>query len=283
MRARTGMWMAAVMAVAVAGAGLIPQDRTLRFRPTANTEYAYNSVSETSMAISGMMEQTNETKVTSTRVLKIKDTVDGWTKFEWHTRNVKSESTGEAMPGMDPDATGKVMEQVVVAGEVNELATVRNVRVVGGDTSDPMTMMAIGGLGQTMVDLGISGTKLPQGPLAVGQTWKSELNIGKVMNEQSGGMVTSDKSLPVEYKVEGFEMIDGVEHAKITSTTVGSVPISSPMAGEGTLESNTVGTILVNMTNGVATKSSIDGTQTIDLGMVVITLKIKSVDELKKN
>jgi len=125
-----------------------------------------------------------------------------------------------------------------------------------------MTMMAIGGMGQTMVDLGISGTKLPEGPLAVGQTWKSELNIGKVLNEQSGGMVTSDKSLPVEYKVEGFEMIDGVEHVKITSTTVGSVPISSPMAGEGTLESNTVGTILVNMTNGIATKSSIEGTQT---------------------
>jgi len=124
------MWLAAVMAVAVAGAGLIPQDRTLRFRPAANTEYAYNSVSETSMAISGMMEQSSDTKVTSTRVLKIKDTVDGWTKFEWHSRNVKTESTGEAMPGMDPNSTGKVMEQVVVAGEVNELATVRNIRVV---------------------------------------------------------------------------------------------------------------------------------------------------------
>jgi hypothetical protein len=37
------------------------------------------------------------------------------------------------------------------------------------------------------------------------------------------------------------------------------------------------------MTNGIATKSSLEGTQTIDLGMVVITLKLKSVEELKKN
>jgi hypothetical protein len=259
-------WAATALAlVAVASAAM--QEATVRLRVTAGEEIKYKSVTKSTLTIAGPMDMTTNSTNSMVRTFKVGENKEGWNAFTISHSDVKMETDSDmsAMGQGSPEEIAKLTQGLQVSGEVNEMGAVRNITVKGGDTSDPMVMMALGGVGQAMTDLGLMGIRYPAEGLKVGTTWTQKFFLGRVISETMGGMISSNDSVDVEYKVVSVEDFQGKMHAVITATTNGTIKVESMMAGEGTMAANSTNKIWLDLQTGIVTKSEGKQTSTVEL------------------
>lgn len=271
---------AAIALVAVAAAAI--QATPVTIKPAAGKTIEWNSTSNVSLAISGMMEQTNDTKSTSVTSLTFGETKDGWTKFEQVQKDIKSSSAGGEMPGMmDAEAMQKMLEKAVIAGEVNALGQVRGVSIKGVDANDPMAQMALGGSTLSMESLGLLGYILKEGAMNPGDTWTGKFPIGKIVSDQSGGMVSSNMEAPVTFKFEGIVEYEGQKVAYVTSKTTGSGTVESAMGGGGSMSTDGTTQAWLSLEDGLPVLVKTTSKTTLDLGMVAVVTTIENESKRK--
>lgn len=277
---RTYGWAVAALAlVAVAGAAI--QDATaVRLRMNTGEVYKFKSETKSSMSISGALEMSSDSTQSMVRTFKISDAKEGWTPFTISNSEVEIKSDGETpMGGPSTDDLKKLTEQIQMTGEFNEFGQVRGFTLKGADQTDPMVAMALGGAGQAMNDLGIMGLKFPSDGIKAGTTWTQKFYMGRMLEDVSGGMVSSSDAVDVVYKVISVEDYKGKPHAVITALTAGTLKVSSPQAGDGTMEANGTTKMWVDMQTGVTTKFESDMSQVIDMSVVIVSNTMNTKEE----
>lgn len=244
--------------------------KTIRLVLKPGLVISHTSVTDGKFALTGPADQEFKTKTTFTQDFKFDAGADGWFTFVATTTEFKNE--GDAMDmggvGMTPEDIAAAIKKVKMNGEVNSQGTTRNIAVAGDDGLDMMSKQMMTGISDQMSQLGFFSMSYPEDAIAVGAKWTKPYDLSKSL--AAIPFFSNVKgSAPTEYTLEAFEVIDGVEVARIKTFTDGKATFELSMGGggSGSMTTTASGLVWVNLATGIPVKSDSKVASTIDFGM----------------
>jgi len=248
----------------------------LKVKANVDKPYIIKSTSESTTELSGMMSQTIRATVATTQKMTFGASTEGWSKVTMENTDVSFKTDAE-MPGMDVATAEKAMKEMAFEMEVNEKGEVRNYKMTKGSKEDA-AMAAMLTQGQDiMAQVGLNGISFPEGDITVGTKWNKEVDITKMMNDTSMGMMTAkDAKLPMAYEVMAIKTVDGKEVAeiKMVSDATINIELAIPGAeGPGKVRMTSDSLFTVDMATGMVTKVTGTMNSTSDLGIITVVSK----------
>lgn len=266
-----------VLAAASVAFALAPfAQAKLKVKANVDKPYIIKSTSASTTELSGMMTQTIKANVSTTQKMTFGATTEGWSKVGIENQEVSFKTDAE-MPGMDVAAAEKAMKEMTFEMEVNEKGEIRNYKMVKGSKEDAAMAMMLTQGQDIMSQVGLNGISFPEGDIAVGTKWSKEVDITKMMNDNSMGMMTAkDAKLPMAYEVIAIKTVDGKEVAviKMTSDATIALELAIPGAeGPGKVRMISDSLFTVDLATGMVTKVTGTMNSTSDLGIITVTSK----------
>jgi len=266
-----------VLAAASVAFALAPLAQAkLKVKANVDKPYIIKSTSASTTELSGMMTQTIKANVSTTQKMTFGATTEGWSKVGIENQEVSFKTDAE-MPGMDVAAAEKAMKEMTFEMEVNEKGEIRNYKMVKGSKEDAAMAMMLTQGQDIMSQVGLNGISFPEGDIAVGTKWSKEVDITKMMNDNSMGMMTAkDAKLPMAYEVVAIKTVEGKEVAEIRMTSDATIALELAIPGaEGPGKVRMISDSLftVDLATGMVTKVTGTMNSTSDLGIITVTSK----------
>lgn len=279
---RHSIYASSLLAVFVAASAValnLPQASKLRVKPAADKPYIIKTTSNSVTELSGMMTQTIKADVTSTQKLTFGAATDGWSKATLENQEATFKTDAE-IPGMDATAAEKALKEMAFEMEVSEKGEVRNYKMIRGNKEDMMMASMLNQGQDIMTQVGLNGISYPDDEVAVGTKWSKVVDITKIMNDNSMGMMTAkDAKMPMAYEVTAIKMVDGksVAEIKLTSDTTIELELAIPGAeGPGKVKMVTDSLFTVDLESGMVVKIKSTITSVSDFGIITVNSKSTS-------
>ena len=185
----------------------------LRFQPPVGSSVAYVSVTTITQTIPGMgtpIESTTTTPMT----LRAVSRKDGLTTLE-----TKSGQTKLTVPANSPMASmreriEKASSGLTYTALVDERGNVKSSGVAGND--DPLVKGVAKGVSQ-----GLPNVSYPTQALKVGDEWRSELDMGKLIGGMAGGAAKIEGKIPIVFRLVAIDKVGDKTLARIATTIKG--------------------------------------------------------------
>jgi len=261
-----------ILALVVLASLAQAQDKkTIRLNVKPGTVMTSTSVTDGKFAMTGPADQTVNNKTTMVQQYKFDAGSDGWMKFLIETTEFKME--GEQFNMGTEVNTDQIIAQakkVKISGEVNNVGAARNVVLAGADDMEMGTKQMMSSISDRISQIGLLSMYFPEEGVAVGTTWKKEIDLAKSLAAISFFTDVSGKA-PVEFTVEAFENVDGKDTAKIKVFLDGRVTFGLNFGGGGDTKGNMSTTssshVWIDLATGLPVKSDTKMANNIDFGM----------------
>jgi len=269
----TSRFLALALAVGVATCQANAQSVTLRMNLKPGTTYRQQTKMTTAMNMGNQpmtmnMDQTMATKVSqkTAKGFKVKTTVEA----------IKVTGTGPMANGgksVEDSMRGKTMEsEIDLRGRtVGEVKGLPGMSQMGG--------MA-GGSGA-----GISGVEFPEGPVKVGSSWTTTMDLAKMLGSQSG-MKMSGKPMTTKYTVKAISGQTVTLAIAVTANYAMTMGGGSGNQASGqkmnmTIAMSGTGTTVIDTTTGLPKSTDMKMTNTTNMGTMVMKQTITVTSRMK--
>jgi hypothetical protein len=235
------------------GAGATQGSVTLKFHPPVGKSYHYqmSMISSTEMGKSASPMGMNTQMDINMKVVSRTGDI---TSLETRMSNMKMNGAGaSAVQG----AMEKKMSGMVVKTQVDGQYRTKS---VNGSSMDSMLS-------------GFSGVTFPNHPVKIGDTWNSNLDLGKALGGMTGSMpgMKINGNIPIHIRLSGFSHGGGRAQAEIHFTMKGDVTMSMSAGPNGKpmnmkMSMDGSGTNLVELATGMPTTSKSIIAMTMEVG-----------------
>nr|MBA3725721.1 hypothetical protein [Armatimonadota bacterium] len=258
----------AAAAIACAGTAGI----TLRLKPKVGGVYRYVTTTTTTGGGQGGSQSSRQT---SEQTVTVKNKVAAG--YRIHTKITDVKSSGSA-PRSSDEQMKKMLKGVTWEVDVTPTGKVSNMT-----TSATGQTKAIVNAMQSM-DIGFMGVVYPPGPVNIGSTWTTALDLSKMFKGLPGGnmlKITSGGKFPVRYKLTGVNAGKATLAFSMAGKT--TMSMNSPQAGQQvqkmTMDMKSTGTVKVNLANGLPTLA--DSVVHMDMNVMGMAMKQKILTSTK--
>lgn len=267
----------ATFIVASAAIALAPQSQVqLKLKPVADKPYFVTSKTTTTTDLSGMVTQTIKADSVVTQKVVFGAVTDGWSKVT--TENTEASfKADQEIPGMDVNEIADALKGLIHEMEVNEKGEVRNYKMVKGSKDDVAMAQMMNQSQELLAQAGINGISFPEGEVTVGKKWDKTIDITKILNDSSMGMMTAkDAKMPMAFEVMAIKEEGGktlVDIKMIIDTTF-PIELAIPGAeGPGKVKMVIDSLFTIDAATGMLVKSTTKADTNSDLGVIGVVSK----------
>lgn len=246
----------------------------LRLNLGSGKTYRYNSSMTTK---SSMGAQAQPMTVTMVQVVKVKSKSATGYKVGFSSENVKMQAkAGSPMAGM-----AKQMEESMKKASYDADIDFRGKTKT---TASAMSGMMGGNVGGSLS--GFLGVEYPEGPVKVGTTWTTAIDLAKMMGGMASQMKVSGKPILVTYTVKSMGNQGGKQTVTLGIVLKGTANMSMNMGKEGgqmnsTMNMNGKGSAVCDVATGLPIATDMSSTIGINMNGMKIDQQMSVTSKLK--
>jgi hypothetical protein len=242
------------------------QKVTLRLNPPAGRTYVYRATTKSENKTAGMDMSMDQTYTMSMKVLSNKG---GKVTFQSKVSDIKIKTPPNSPMAGSAEQIKKMMEGMAATSTVDSRYRMVSMK---NSSTNPMVQGMAQGISGAMSGM----TTFPEGPVGVGSSWTSKLDMGKMMSGQMmpGGKVTSN--IPITLTVLRFTTVAGKKCVELSMKMGGTMhmtmggqgggkpmQIETKMSGKGTMLMDLATGMFLRM-NSTSTSTTLFGSQSMN-------------------
>ncbi len=246
----------------------------LRLNLASGKTYRYNSSMTTK---SSMGAQAQPMTVTMVQVVKVKSKSATGYKVGFSSENVKMQAkAGSPMAGM-----AKQMEEGMKKASYDADIDFKGKTKT---SASAMSGMMGGNVGGSLS--GFLGVEYPEGPVKVGSTWTTAIDLAKMMGAMASQMKVTGKPILVTYTVKSMGSQGGKQTVTLGIVLKGTANMSMNMGKEGgqmnsTMTMNGKGNAICDIATGLPISTDMSSTIGINMNGMKIDQEMKVTSKLK--
>ncbi|MDR3688364.1 MAG: hypothetical protein P4L46_03220 [Fimbriimonas sp.] len=248
--------------------GAVAQDAiTLKFQPTIGKAYPFKMTMDMTMnQPSGGDPITTKTEVNVD--MKALSRTGDVTTMETKNSNAKVTIPPDSPMAAMKETMEKSMSDMVVESKIDTLYRIQSVKGTGG-------------AGNAGMMSNFQSMAFPDHPVKVGDTWKSELDLGKIMNSMLGdnaqGM-TMDGKIPLKFELKSLSQKYGLSIAEVGIVMGGDATMS--VAGQNiTMHMKGMGSYFIDIASGMTMSMKVASENEMEVGGMNISQKMTQLME----